>query len=258
MNKLNYKIITFFFFITFTNIILGQGNISGTISDSLTNNSLIGANAVLLGTSMGAATDFDGKYKISRVPAGTYKLRVSYIGYKPKEFNINVVDDKTLNLDVFLLADIVEGETVIVSAQAAGQVAAINQQLSANTIVNVISEEKIQELPDANAAEAIGRLPGVSLSRSGGEANKIILRGLSDKYTSVTLDGVRIPSTDAQERGIDLSAISQSSLAGIELYKALTPDKDADAIAGSVNFVTKKAPSERRLELFLKVDIMML
>ncbi|MCB0742969.1 MAG: TonB-dependent receptor, partial [Ignavibacteriae bacterium] len=242
----------FFFFITFTNIILGQGNISGTISDSLTNNSLIGANAVLLGTSMGAATDFDGKYKISRVPAGTYKLRVSYIGYKPKEFNINVVDDKTLNLDVFLLADIVEGETVIVSAQAAGQVAAINQQLSANTIVNIISEEKIQELPDANAAEAIGRLPGVSLSRSGGEANKIILRGLSDKYTSVTLDGVRIPSTDAQERGIDLSAISQSSLAGIELYKALTPDKDADAIAGSVNFVTKKAPSEREIRAVLK------
>ena len=82
------------------------------------------------------------------------------------------------------MADIVESETVIVSAQAAGQVAAINQQLSSNTIVNVISEEKIQELPDANAAEAIGRLPGVSIQRSGGEANKITLRGLSDKYTS--------------------------------------------------------------------------
>ena len=62
----------------------------------------------------------------------------------------------------------------------------------------------------------------------------------------------RIPSTDAQERGIDLSSISQSSLAGIELYKALTPDKDADAIAGSVNFVTKKAPSEREVRAVLR------
>ncbi|MCW8850025.1 MAG: TonB-dependent receptor, partial [Melioribacteraceae bacterium] len=118
---------------------------------------------------------------------------------------------------------------------------------SSNTIVNIVSEEKIQELPDANAAEAIGRLPGVSLTRSGGEANKIILRGLSDQYTSITIDGVQIPSTDATGRGIDLSTISQGSLAGIEMFKALTSDKDADAIAGSVNLVTKKAPENRMI-----------
>ena len=90
------------------------------------------------------------------------------------------------------------------------------------------------------------------VTRSGGEANKIILRGLSDKYVTVTIDGVRIPSTDALARGIDLSTISQNSLAGIELYKALTADKDADAIAGSVNLVTKKAPSERQIKTILK------
>ena len=78
------------------------------------------------------------------------------------------------------------------------------------------------------------------------------MRGLSDKYVSVTIDGVRIPSTDAIGRGIDLGTISQNSLAGIELYKALTADKDADAIAGSVNLVTKKAPSKRQLKSILK------
>ncbi|MBP1678436.1 MAG: TonB-dependent receptor [Bacteroidetes bacterium] len=89
----------------------------------------------------------------------------------------------------------------------------------------------------------------MSIQRSGGEANKVVLRGLSDKYTTVTLDGIRIPPTDADSRGVDLSTIAQGSLAGVELYKALTPDKDADALGGSINLVTRRAPTERLLWL---------
>ena len=119
-------------------------------------------------------------------------------------------------------------------------------------MVNVVSTEKIKELPDANAAEAIGRLPGVALQRSGGEATQIVLRGMSGGFSSVTMDGVKIPATDANTRGVDLSMMSQGSLAGIELYKALTPDKDADAIAGSVNLVTPNAPAERFVQINAK------
>jgi outer membrane receptor for ferrienterochelin and colicin len=104
---------------------------------------------------------------------------------------------KRCSLNVVLTADVVEGETVIVTGQVAGQMSAINQQKSSNTIINVISEEKIKELPDVNAAESIGRLPGVSIIRSGGEANKIILRGLDAKFTNITIDGIKVPPTDA-------------------------------------------------------------
>ena len=232
--------------------VYGQGIVTGSVKDSLSGEDLVGANVFFEGTSIGSATNLEGKYRIATAPVGQQTLKITYIGYKPKELKINVLNDKSIQVDIKLSADILEGETVVVTGQASGQVAAINQQLASNTIVNVVSEQKIQELPDANAAESIGRLPGVSLTRSGGEASKIVLRGMSDKYTAVTLDGVRIPSTDAQDRGIDLSLISQSSLAGIELYKALTPDKDADAIAGSVNLVTKKAPSLRELRATLK------
>ena len=231
--------------------IFGNGNLKGNITDSLTSSALVGANVFLAGTSLGSAADIDGNYRINSIPAGSYQLKVSYIGYQSKLLNIQVIDNRTLVIDVQLSPVVLEGKEIVVSGQALGQAKAINQQITSNTIINVVSEEKIQELPDANAAEAIGRLPGVSVTRSGGEANKIVLRGLSDKYTTVTLDGVRIPSTDALDRGIDLSTISQSSLAGIELYKALTPDKDADAIAGSVNLVTKKAPENREIRAVL-------
>ncbi|GJQ63851.1 MAG: TonB-dependent receptor [Melioribacteraceae bacterium] len=232
--------------------VFGQGKISGTVTDSLSGDQLFGANIIVLGTAIGDAADIEGNYRVTNVPGGKQTLRVSYIGYKSKDITVNVVEGKTLSLDIELHQEIFESDEVVVSAQASGQVAAINQQLSSNTIVNVVSEEKIQELPDANAAEAIGRLPGVSLLRSGGEANKVILRGLSDKYTYVTVDGVKIPSTDAQARGVDLSTISQNNLAGIELYKALTPDKEADAIAGSVNLVTKSAPEGRNIRAMLR------
>jgi TonB-dependent receptor len=236
----------------FASDIFSQSSLQGTIKDSLTENTLIGANVFLLGTSLGSATNLDGEFVIRQIPAGDYTVRVSYIGYKTKEINISIPSGETIRLDETLAPDVLIGEEVVITSQALGQISAINQQRTSNTIINVVSEEKIKELPDANAAESIGRLPGVSILRSGGEANKIILRGLDAKFTSITINGIKIPPTDETSRGVDLSMLSQSSLAGIELYKALTPDKDGDALAGSVNLVTKKAPSKRTFRTNLK------
>lgn len=246
------KLLFLISFIIISTNIFSQSTITGVVTDSIAKDPLIGASVHLLGTAYGSAVDIEGNYRIIKVPAGNYTIRVSYVGYKTKDQKITLRENEILKLNFQLIADVIEGQEVVVSAQAIGQAAAINQQISSNTIINVISEQKIKELPDANAAESIGRLPGVSILRSGGEANKIILRGLSDKYTSVTIDGIRMASTDAESRGLDLSTISQNSLAGIELYKALTSDKEADAIAGSVNLVTKKAPSLRELSTTLK------
>jgi TonB-dependent receptor len=240
--------------IVFPVLLLGQVTFRGTITDSTTNETLIGANVVLDGTPLGCATDRDGMYKIVGIPPGVYKARFAYLGYATKILEVDLTQAEVKILNVRLAPEVIEGAEVVVTAQMRGQNAAINQQLTSKTIVNVISEERIKELPDVNAAEAIGRLPGVALQRSGGEANKVVLRGLSDKFSSVTLDGIRIAATDVDSRGVDLSTVSQGTLAGIELYKALTPDKDADAIAGSVNLVTRKAPSERVLQLDLKGD----
>ena len=233
---------------------VAQGTLRGVVTDTLAKDPLVGANVYLVGTSLGSPADLDGAYRIERIPEGTYTLRFSYISYRTKEVKVDVRANTTTVVDASLVPDVIEMTTFVVQGQAEGQVAAINQQITAPTIINVISEEKIRELPDANAAESIGRLPGVSIIRSGGEANKIILRGLDEKFTNVTIDGVKIPPTDATSRGVDLSTLSQSSLAGIELYKASTPDKDGDALAGSINLVTKKAPETRKFKADFKGD----
>ena len=228
-----------------------QGTLRGVVTDATEGTTLPGANVFIQGTSLGAATGVEGEYQVRSIPAGEYVLRASYVGYENREIPVSIADGQTVTLDIELSPSGVLGE-VVVSGQLEGQRAAINQQLSSNTIVNVVSEAKIQELPDANAAESIGRLPGVSVQRSGGEASQITLRGLSGAFTNVTVDGVKLSPTDAASRSVDLSTISQGSLAGIELYKALTPDRDGDAIAGSVNLVTRRAPRSREV----RVDVL--
>ncbi|REL33482.1 TonB-dependent receptor [Rhodohalobacter sp. SW132] len=245
-------IFTGLFFFLFQSYLFAQGTLRGVITDQADGQTLVGATVIIIGTSTGTATNLEGRYQLRRIPAGEVQLRFSYIGYESKTLDVTIPEEGTVTLDVELRAASVEGEEVTITSQALGQIVAINQQRASNTIVNIVSEEKIRELPDANAAESIGRLSGVSLGRSGGEANKVILRGLSDKYLNVTVDGVKLPATDALGRGVDLSSISQNSLAGIELHKAVTPDKDADAIAGSINLVTRKAPEESEFRLTAK------
>jgi TonB-dependent receptor len=225
-----------------------QTTIVGVITDSLTNKSLPGTNVYLEGTAFGSSTDIDGVYRIEGVPDGTYLLRISYIGYQTQDMEITIESQKKIIVNAKLIYDVIEGEQVFITAQAEGQVAAINQQISSNTIINVVSEEKIQELPDANAAEAIGRLPGVSIIRAGGEANKVLIRGMESKFSPITIDGVRIATTDETGREVDLSTLAQTTLAGIELYKAVTSDVDGDALSGSINLVTKKAPEFRNIK----------
>jgi len=240
------------FLVVSPSLLLAQGTIRGMVTDSASGDAMVGANILVKGTALGAATDIYGKYRIQNVGAGARILRISYVGAQTKEVPVTVPAEGEVLVNVSVMPDVIEGQEVLVTAQVRGQEAAINQQITSNTIVNVISEEKIKELPDANAAEAIGRLPGVSIIRSGGEANKVILRGMSDKFTTFTIDGVRIPPTDADSRGVDLSTFSQGTLSGVELFKALTPDKDGDAIAGSINLVTRKAPSTRLIRFDAK------
>jgi TonB-dependent receptor len=222
------------------------GRIVGKVTDAKSGEALIGANVVLQGTAIGTSTNVDGDYVIPIVPPGSYTVAVSYLGYKKAATPVVVGSDSTLHLNVRLQLDVVQFGEVTVTAQLEGQVQAINQQLTSNTIMNVVSGDRIKELPDQNAAESIARLPGISIQRDAGEGQKVVVRGLSPKFNSITVNGERIPSTDATDRSVDLSMISPDILSGIEVFKALTPDKDGDAVGGTVNLVLRQAPPDLR------------
>ena len=228
-----------------------SGHIAGVVKDATTGDALPGANVSIVGTALGTSTDLSGDFAIKRIPVGTYTLRVTFIGYESKEQPVAIEPDGDVFLEIKLVSTVVAGETITISAQREGQIAAINQQLSADAIVNIVSSEKILEVPDANTAESIARLPGVSIQRDGGEGSQVVVRGLSPKYSKIMIDGVEMAATselsgaadNEETRSTNLSALSQENLKGIELYKAPTADMDGDAIGGIVNLRTARAES---------------
>ena len=226
--------------------------VRGTILDAVTSEPLPWANVIIVSTSIGGASDIKGKFVIRNAPVGSYKIRATYIGYETRELEVVLTVDQVLELGLSLDPVSLIGEEVTVTAQASGQTEAINRQLSSLAITNVVSGARIQELPDANAAESVARLPGVSIIREGGEGAKVVVRGLSPQYNQITIDGVQLPgnvlSNDPNEqaslvgdRATDLSMISSSILGGIDVVKAITPDMDAAVIGGVVNFGLRKA-----------------
>ncbi len=233
------------------NLSFGQANgkIKGKVVDANSGEALIGANVIIVGTSIGAAANADGEFVLSSVKPGDYSLKISYVGYKDKIEKVTVVANRATEVVVKLNWVAVEGEEVVVTAQAKGQLAAINEQLSANEIKNVVSKDKIRELPDANAAESVGRLPGISLARSGGEGYGVIIRGLQPKYSEIMVDGVALSATGSNDRTVSMSSISSYSLEGIEVIKSPTADMDGDQVGGSVNLIMRTAPKGFKSEI---------
>ncbi|MEN8157405.1 MAG: TonB-dependent receptor [Bacteroidota bacterium] len=229
----------------------GKGTISGVITDPQTGETMIGAHVVVEGTSHNTITDPEGRFILTNIPAGDYLLKISYIGYEDKQVGVGVAAGGITDLKIEIVYSGFEMDEVVVTAQARGQLKAINNQLNAQDIRNVVSAERIQELPDANAAETLGRLPGVSIKRVGGEGNKVVVRGLSPKYSKITLEGISMAASGS-DRSSDISMISPYSLDGIEVIKAATADKDADFIGGLVNFKLRDADPGWRSDLVVQ------
>ena len=240
--SLSFSILFCLSFLVSAHAQTGTGNIAGTITDE-NSQALAGATIVIESLNLGTTADANGNYQLMGVPSGKQTVNISFIGYAVElvEVEISRGDLYTLDRQMNLAAvDLLEVTTY---GQARGQVAAIQQQINAMGITNVISGEKLNELPDVNVAEAIGRLPGLMVERNRGEGQKIIIRGLAPKYNTISIGGHMAPSTSPDDRSTDLNMISPEILGGVEVLKANTADKDADGLGGTVNLTLREAPA---------------
>lgn len=128
-----------------------------------------------------------------------------------------------------------DGETVIVTGQRGASQRARAEERLADTLINVVSADDAGQFGDQNTAEALQRLPGVNIDRNEGEGRTISVRGLPSSFTQVTLNGVRVGTSEAEDATVSLDLIPADQLAALALAKTYTPDMDGDAIGGSVD-----------------------
>ncbi|MGY4384170.1 outer membrane receptor protein involved in Fe transport [Pedobacter sp. UYP24] len=204
---------------------------------------LTGATVNVKQLSKGASAALDGIYVIKNIPAGTYTLRCSFVGYKYRDTTITVNGNKVVDFHLD------EQNSDLNAVQIAGRRNAESEasskkseQLSAN-IMNIISAKAIQLSPDITVANVLQRVSGVSVERSGGgEGRYAIIRGMDQRYNYTLINGIKIPSPDNKSRYVPLDIFPAELVERIEVSKTLTPDKEGDAIGGSVNMVMKNAP----------------
>ena len=225
------------------------GIVTGLVYDDTTGTGLAWVTIAVKNSAIATNSDINGNFTLNGVPEGTDTLTLSFVGYIEQKVIVKIASGEIKKITVSLKPAVTRLGEVAVYGQAMGQQRAIKEQFESPLIINVVSGAKMQEFPDANAAEAIGRLPGISLIRSNGEAYQVVIRGLSPQDNYVTLEGFQIPSTNYQNRSVDLSIMPSELFSGVEVYKALRADLDANALGGTINMRLPKAAQVQKLEL---------
>ena len=211
---------------------------------------LQGAEVELQPLGIKTATNNQGEFTFTDVAAGTYKLSINFVGFSPATSDVTVTAGQTSHADATLqVAD--KNEQVEVTADRVhGEAEAINRERTALNILQVLPAEVITSLPNANVADAIGRLPSVTLERDEGEGKYVQIRGTEPRYSNVTIDGVNVPSPESGVRQIKLDVVPSDLVESVEINKTLVANMDGDAIGGSVNLRTKTAGEQPTISLF--------
>ena len=126
------------------------------------------------------------------------------------------------------------GASVVITGQRAVLAKSIAAQDKADNIINVLSSDDIGNLPDKNAAEALARLPGISVQRDQGEGRYITVRGLGPDLNAVTINGALVPSPEASRRAVALDVLPAGLIRSLEVTKTLRPEQDASSLGGTV------------------------
>lgn len=221
--------------------VFAAGSIEGRVGDKGENVFLQGAIVTVVELNRQTSTSSNGAYRFGSIPAGSYTVRVDYLGAETTEMKVNVRDDQIALQDFRLSVrgDLVE--EVIVYGQAAGTASALNQQRSADYVTTIVSADDIGQFPDQNVAEALQRLPGIFVERDQGEGRFIGIRGISPNLNNTKINGLNVPAPESDRRSVALDVIPSELLEGLEVAKTFTPDMDGDGIGGHIDIKSLSA-----------------
>ncbi|NLR90111.1 TonB-dependent receptor [Flammeovirga agarivorans] len=232
----------------------GKGAIYGTVLDAT--GPLPGVSIKLVGTNTGTITDQSGKFFLDNIPTGEQTFEFSFIGYSKVTKSALITEESNIELGtIHLDENATELESVIITSQyLPSQVRALGLQQKNLTIGNVIAADQVGKLPDRNAAEALQRVPGVSITRYRGEGQMAIVRGTPMEWNSMMINGSRLPAGSTYSggtRSTGLDVFPSELIEYATVTKALTPDMEGDAIGGSINLQTRKVADDFGLNINL-------
>src|SRR5690606_18224114 len=247
------KLFSFLLMLTSVVAIAQKGTIRGTVIADSNGETLIGVNILIKGTDSGTITDLDGQFTL-QLDEGLYDLQISYITYETTTIeSVKVEEGEVTILDNIRMisSDLLLGEVVITAeAVRKSEVALLSMKKRSASLMDGISAAKMSLTGDATAIEAAKRVTGVSIE----DGKYIYVRGLGDRYTKTTLNGVDIPGLDPDRNSLQMDIFPTNLIDNIIVKKNFTAELPADFTGGIVNVETKSFPEEKILSASIGVS----
>ncbi|AMM51275.1 hypothetical protein TH61_08960 [Rufibacter sp. DG15C] len=219
-----------------------QGTLTGKVKDGKTGEALIGAVVSVTGSSMATPTDYEGNFTLPLKP-GTYSITATYVSYTPfTQGNVTITAGQTASLNLNLTEDSksLQEVTVVAERQTNTDISLIKDLKQSEVVVSGMSSEQIVKAQDRDAAEAVKRIPGVTIQ----DNRFIIVRGLSERYNSVLLNNALTPSSEVDVRAFSFDVLPTSVIDRILVYKSPAPELPGDFAGGAIKVSTKNTVSE--------------
>lgn len=224
------------------------GTLTGRVENEATSTALAGAAvSIEAGPGLRTFTERDGSFRLEGIPSGERTVVVEYTGLDAARTRVSIPAGGTATTVVRLTAGLYRMAAFEVSSVREGQAAAISSQRAADNIKTSVATDAFGNVADSNLGNLLIKLAGVGGERDEGDVYQVSVRGMAADLNSVTVDGTRLSgaTTRGSGRAFEIDKVSTASIESVEVYRAPTPDMDADSIGGSINLKTKSALDRR-------------
>lgn len=235
------QVLRVFAFLMIGNLAVAQnGSIKGSVKDITNGEAVIGATVAIVGTTTGVMADIEGDFLIPIVKVGSYKIKISIVGYKAQEMDISVYSGQTTVLNVQMQDDtqILNEVKVVGQRFTFSDVSVITEIKQATGVAVGISAEQIGKSQDRDAAQVIRRVPGISIF----DDRFVVVRGLNERYNSVMLNDAISPSTEVDTRAFSFDLVPSGAIDRMIVYKSPSADLPGDFSGGVIKIFTKTVP----------------
>lgn len=230
------KIFFLILFLTLSVMAATAGTIKGTITDRQTKEPLTGATVQVSGTAQGAVADLDGNYTLE-LKNGTYTLTVRYIGYKDMTINaVEIKGETVLNFDMEPDTQTLGEVQVTAKKNLEGERALQMERQKATLAIENLGSKEMSLKGIGNVEEGVKKITGISIASAG----QLIVRGLGDRYSTTTLNGLPIASPNPDNKLVPLDLFPSSTVQNITVSKVYDAAAFADYSGAHINISTKE------------------
>lgn len=237
--------------LTVLSVLAQNGTIKGKIIDSSTKEPLIGAAAMIKGTTIGSASDLDGNFSITNLKPGVYAISSSYISYKPFEkTNVVVKDGQETVINIELESSNITLQEVVLVAKSnrESENILLMEQKQSVLATQAIGAKEMSRKGISNAEGAVAQISGVS--KQNGVKN-VFVRGLGDRNNFTTLNGFPLPSEDPEYKNISLDFFGSDIIQNVGVKKVFAGSNYSDVTGAVIDITSRELVGEKELSVDL-------